>query len=71
LDNPVSHSGQHRKLLEEACARFGLPATAETVQNADLPLQEYDGTAVASSDSTVALKCRSPIFDLARRILKL
>jgi len=70
LDAPVSHSGQHRELLEATCSRLNLAATTETVQNADLPVQEYTGTAVASSDSTVALKSRSPIFDLARYILE-
>jgi len=70
LDAPVSHSGQHRELLEATCSRFNLAAKTETVQNADLPLQEYAGTAIASSDSTVALKSRSPIFDLARHILE-
>jgi hypothetical protein len=70
LDAPVSHSGQHRELLEATCSRFNLAATTETVQNADLPVQEYTGTAITSSDSTVALKSRSPIFDLARDILE-
>lgn len=70
LDAPVSHSGQHRKLWEETCSRFGILAAAETVQNADLPLQDFTGTAVASSDSRIALKSRAPIFDLARHILE-
>lgn len=70
LDAPVSHSGQHRKLWEATCSRFGIPAAAETVQNADLPLQDFTGTAVASSDSKIALKSRAPIFDLARHILE-
>ncbi|AEJ20285.1 DUF434 domain-containing protein [Gracilinema caldarium] len=70
LDAPVSHSGEHRELLDIVCSRFGLAAAIETVQNADLPLQDFAGTAVASSDSTVALKSHSPVFDLARYILE-
>ena len=70
LDSPVSHSGLHRELLADICSRRGLSATVETVQNADLPLQDFPGSAIASSDSTVALKCQSRVFDLARHILE-
>jgi hypothetical protein len=70
LDTPVSHSGQHRELLDTNLTRSGLTAAVETVPNADLPLQDFTATAIASSDSTVARKSRSPIFDLARYILE-
>lgn len=71
LDSPVSHSGLHRELLADICSRRGLSVTVETVQNADLPLQVFPGSAIASSDSTVALQCQSRVLDLARHILEL
>jgi hypothetical protein len=70
LDAPVSHSGIHREILADIGCRAGLKITTETVQNADLPLQDFSGTAVASSDSTIALKSKSPLFDLGRFILE-
>lgn len=70
LDAPVSHSGKHREVLEGIGSRTGLVLNTETVPNADLCLQDFSGTAIASSDSTVATKSASPIFDLARHILE-
>lgn len=70
LDAPVSHSGQHREILFATGTRHNLAMTVETAQNADIPLQEFAGRTVASSDSTVAIKCRATVFDLARYILE-
>ncbi len=70
LDAPVSHSGEHRSYLKQHLQEKGIPATVYVADSADPPLKTYTGTAVASSDSTIAYNATSPIFDLARAILE-
>lgn len=70
LDAPVSHSGEYRQELEQNLRAHKASVQVVLEDCADIPLQTFTGTAIASSDSTVALRCKTSIFDLARYILE-
>ncbi|MCX7655979.1 MAG: DUF434 domain-containing protein [Treponemataceae bacterium] len=70
LDAPVSHSGDYRHEIEEHLKVHKTSVQVVLEGCADIPLQTFTGTAIATSDSTVALRCKTAIFDLARHILE-
>ncbi|MEJ5188463.1 DUF434 domain-containing protein [Treponema sp. J25] len=70
LDAPVSHSGEYRHEIEQNLKHHEAFVQVMLEDCADIPLQTFTGTAIASSDSTIALRCKTSIFDLARYILE-
>jgi hypothetical protein len=70
LDAPVSTSHDHAAAIRNACGIRGIPAEVCVVASADPCVIGFDGDAVASSDSVVALRARARVFDLARNILE-
>ncbi|HUW69786.1 MAG TPA: DUF434 domain-containing protein [bacterium] len=70
LDAPVSTSHDHAAAIRNACGIRGIPAEVRVVSSADPCVIGFDGDAVASSDSVVALRAKARVFDLARNILE-
>lgn len=70
LDAPVSHSGEYRHEIEQNLKHHEASIQVLLEDCADIPLQTFTGTAIATSDSTIALRCTTAIFDLARYILE-
>jgi len=69
LDSPISRSAEHAQAARLALATRHIPGDVVMVPSADGFVAAWDGDAVASSDSVVIAKSRSPVFDLARHIL--
>lgn len=72
LDAPVSSSGNHAAVLRAgfSCLDTSFRTRIAVVPSADGFVKEFEGDAVASSDSAIALNSRAPVFDLARSILE-
>ncbi len=72
LDAPVSSSGDQAAVLRAGFSCLGMSfwTRIEVVPSADGFVKEFEGDAVASSDSAIALNSRAPVFDLARIILE-
>ncbi len=72
LDAPVSSSGDHAAVLRAgfSCPDASFRTRMEVVPSADGFVKEFEGDAVASSDSAIAINSRAPVFDLARSILE-
>lgn len=70
LDAPVSTSHDHAASIRKQCASGGVPALVRVVASADPCVIGFEGDAVASSDSVIALRARTSVFDLARNILE-
>lgn len=70
LDAPVSTSHDHAAAMRAACERSGLPIDVRVVASADPCVIGFDGDAVASSDSVIAMQARAGLFDVARDALE-
>lgn len=70
LDAPVSSSGDHAAAIRAVCGERKFPVSVEVVASADPCVCDFAGTAVASSDSVIAVNSRAPVFDLSRNLLE-
>lgn len=70
LDAPVSTSHDHAASIRRLCESSAVPARVQVVASADPCVIGFEGDAVASSDSVIALRARTRVFDLARNILE-
>ena len=70
LDAPVSTSHDHAAAMRQDCGRVGVVVDVRVVQSADPCVIAFEGDAVATSDSVIALASRSPVYDLARDVLE-
>lgn len=70
LDAPISRSAEHAQAARSALAARGVRGEVLLVPSADGFVSEWEGEAIASSDSAVIATSRSPVFDLARHILE-
>jgi hypothetical protein len=70
LDAPVSGSGRLAALLRKRMEAELFTAEVHAVPSADPLIRGFKGTAVATSDSAIAVSSVSPVFDLARYILE-
>lgn len=70
LDAPVSASHEHAAAMRRACGDAGIAVDVRVVASADPCVIAFDGDAVATSDSVIALRARAGLFDMARNILE-
>ncbi|MFA5851218.1 MAG: DUF434 domain-containing protein [Spirochaetales bacterium] len=70
LDAPISRSAEHAQAARLALTAHHIPGNVIMVPSADGFVADWDGDAVASSDSVVIAKSHSPVFDLARQTLE-
>ncbi len=70
LDAPVSGSGRLAAALRSRLEKEAFSSEVRTVPSADPFIRDFEGTAIATSDSAIAISSQAPVFDLARNILE-
>ena len=70
LDEPLTHSHDHARVLREAAAETGAIITVSLARSADAAILDQPDRPIASSDSAVIDGTSGPIVDIARFILE-
>ncbi len=70
LDEPVSASQKHHRLITEAMEKCGLKGTCYLVHSADREIKTLNSGILATSDTLLIEKTAMPVTDLPRFILE-
>jgi hypothetical protein len=70
LDEPLTHSHDHARMLREAAAETGATITVSLARSADAAILDQPDRPIASSDSAIIDGTNGPIVDIARCILQ-
>ncbi|MCX7027825.1 MAG: DUF434 domain-containing protein [Spirochaetes bacterium] len=70
LDAPIPFSSRHAEACREKLSAARIDNEVILVPSADPFVAAFEGRWAASADSVVALRAKSPIFDLARSVLE-
>jgi hypothetical protein len=69
LDEPVSHSGDHCKKINELIAHYNLSGHADTYKAPDYHLKKIEFGLLATSNSGIIAKCLVPVVDLPALVI--
>lgn len=70
LDEPVSASPKHHRMITEAMEKCGLKGTCYLVHSADREIKTLNTGVLATSDTVLIEKTTMPVTDLPRLILE-
>ena len=70
LDEPVSHSKNHKKILADTLTEKNIQATVVLVPSADEALLLHKRGTLATSDSNILKHTENPVLDIPREIIE-
>jgi hypothetical protein len=70
LDSPVSHSAEHRKILQQITAENPVNPVISVVHSADEAMLLHSSGTYATSDSAVLKKTVNPVIDIPRAVIE-